>query len=197
MTPYEAAQISYQENDAPPNSADTQYVLREGFLAFRGTTNLRDLVTDISVEATRFHGCWVHAGVVAAYLAVANDVRNAVAEQPEVHLAGHSLGGGLAVIAALDLHRLFPALQLRVTTYGAPRVGDVHLARLLADVPQTRWVYGNDIITTVPHILLPGTIAFHSSGPVKLGGWMSRWLPPWPSFWCHELENYSVSEAAS
>jgi predicted lipase len=37
-------------------------------------------------------------------------------------LAGHSLGGALAILAAYDLRRLLPAAHITLVTFGAPRV---------------------------------------------------------------------------
>ena len=39
-------------------------------------------------------------------------------------VAGHSLGGALATLAALDIKRKLPGLKLRVYTFGSPRTGN-------------------------------------------------------------------------
>jgi triacylglycerol lipase len=45
-------------------------------------------------------------------------------------LAGHSLGGALATLAAYDMQTAFDFKQLQVYTYGAPRTGNHAFARL-------------------------------------------------------------------
>ena len=58
--------------------------------------------------------------------------------------AGHSLGGALATLAAVDLARARKLPRLAVYTYGAPRTGNHAFARdYEATVPQT-WQIIND-----------------------------------------------------
>lgn len=181
MTPYEAAAAAYEQNDLPENALDTEGILRGEYAAFRGTESLTDVITDIRARAGKFHGVLVHVGFREAYLAVANVVREYACRQDTLHLVGHSLGGAIAVLAALDLHRLFPAMRLHLTTFGAPRVGEAALRRAMAGVAQTRYANPLDPVTHVPHLLLPGIPAFHSCEPIRAG----RWLPPW-----HRLSAY-------
>ena len=45
---------------------------------------------------------------------------------------GHSLGGALALIAGIELKRqLGSNLNIEVHSYGAPRIGNVHLAKYI------------------------------------------------------------------
>lgn len=58
--------------------------------------------------------------------------------------AGHSLGGALATLAAIDLQRVSSFPRLQVYTYGAPRTGNHAFAREYeALVPHT-WHLIND-----------------------------------------------------
>ncbi len=43
---------------------------------------------------------------------------------PEIFVTGHSLGGALAVFAALDIKETLPKTHVRLYTYGQPRVGN-------------------------------------------------------------------------
>ena len=97
-------------------------------LAFRGTADREDERTD--VQAWKFPvgdaGC-VHYGFWEAWLSV----RKLVWEWPawdkssSVMVAGHSLGGAIAQLCAWDMARGGRAAgQVRVYTFGSPRVGD-------------------------------------------------------------------------
>jgi predicted lipase len=63
--------------------------------------------------------------------AVNNKISDLIKKYPgaSVVTTGHSLGGALAMISALELRRTFANLKVEVHSYGAPRIGNVHLAR--------------------------------------------------------------------
>ena len=48
-------------------------------------------------------------------------------------VTGHSLGAGQAVVAALDLATLYPAIPVTMYTFGTPRVGDAAHAKAIRD----------------------------------------------------------------
>jgi len=66
-----------------------------------------------------------------------------------VYLAGHSLGGVLATLAASLVHGVAATY-----TFGAPRAGNGVFARALGDRALYRVVYGSDIAPSYPHPLL-------------------------------------------
>lgn len=71
----------------------------------------------------------VHTGFSDSYQAIAQQVRDAAKKlNPALpcYITGHSLGGALATLAALDLALHLPHLKPRIQlyTYAAPRVGD-------------------------------------------------------------------------
>lgn len=76
-----------------------------------------------------------------------------------LYIAGHSLGGAMASLAAILLHTIDAPEIARcirgVYTYGAPMVGDARLAEL-CDEPELlggkvfRYVYGNDVVPQLP-----------------------------------------------
>jgi acetyl esterase/lipase len=69
-----------------------------------------------------------------------------------ITVTGHSLGGALAALAAIELRRAYPAALVRVYTFGAPRVGNRAFSALYdAHVPDT-WAVVNleDPVPRVP-----------------------------------------------
>ncbi|HSM84293.1 MAG TPA: lipase family protein [Nodosilinea sp.] len=117
-----------------------------------------------------------HRGFMMAYFAVRQGLLDAMDkfEGQQVTVTGHSLGGALATIAALDLQYNLGAkhnLTFEVHTFGAPRVGN----RAMVDsyngrLPNSyRFVYGWDLIPSVPRTWQGFE---HVNTAVQLG---SRW----------------------
>ena len=86
-----------------------------------------------SLDDASCNDCRVHGGFMAAWAAaralVLPTIENLVANYPryELVLAGHSLGGAMAGLAALEFqHR---GWNPRVTTFGEPRFGNAALAQ--------------------------------------------------------------------
>lgn len=111
----------------------------EIILSLRGTTNIRNLLTDIAIPMLNMDeiipGGKAHAGFVKAWSEVANLANAALAsafhENPTYHLVivGHSLGAATASIAAANVRKQYPDADL--FTYGSPRVGNAVLAEFL------------------------------------------------------------------
>jgi len=140
-------------------------------LSFRGTVSLKNVLTDMRAWYSTHppaRGHWylgtrpfVHQGFLRSWTAdglkdkVLRRVNEVVASlaktqgggRVRVFVTGHSLGGALATLAALDIKSLGEAReQLDVTlyTFGAPRTGNHAFARdIAAKVPNT-WNVIND-----------------------------------------------------
>lgn len=124
------------------------------FLAFRGTSSLNDVATDIKAWANleefvqtgnhESHNFWVHTGFHDSYKMVGALARMALEEyisrlinsgmgcgRISVTLCGHSLGGALATLMAVhsvDWLQSKGVTRLSLYTFGAPRVGDANFA---------------------------------------------------------------------
>lgn len=74
--------------------------------------------------------------------------------KPRLVVTGHSLGGAMAYLAALDLQKSFDISksEIRVVTVGSPRVGNQMFAKFFSRmIPQsTRLVNNLDIVPTMP-----------------------------------------------
>ena len=135
-------------------------------VAFRGSeeTGLADWITDAKIIQAlfpygnnKFTDALTHRGFNEAYQSVRDSVIEAVKNSPHkrVICTGHSLGGALAVLCALDIQCNLPDKTITCYTYGAPKVGnDKFAAACQQQIPQLfRFVNGADIVPNIP----PGT----------------------------------------
>merc|ERR1711916_55493 len=105
-------------------------------MSIEGTHDLEGTITDLEIIKTDLVGypnapsdAKIHRGFDRAYHAIqrmVEEVTALVEEYPAfpVYVTGHSLGGALATLAALDLTVLKPKIPVHVYTFGAPRVGN-------------------------------------------------------------------------
>ena len=125
---------------------------RRTIVAFRGTYSIANTVVDLSTipqeyvpypgddddgdgKRDRCTNCTVHMGFHTAWMhtrdRIMDDLLQAMILHPDyqLNLVGHSLGGAVAVLGALDLQgRGFHPI---VTTFGEPRVGNKGLVYFL------------------------------------------------------------------
>jgi triacylglycerol lipase len=185
---------------------DTQAALlndaagRTIYLVFRGTEKGIDWISnfqlrqqiypygDESTTDVRFH-----RGFMEAYFAVRDRLLAAVHQAPEhaIVVTGHSLGGALATIAALDVQfniTQHTGQNISVYTFGAPRVGNPALVNSFRQrVPQSyRFVYGWDIVTRVPRIWQ----GFEHVPEQQALGTLWTWQMVSRRFKDHYLDNY-------
>jgi hypothetical protein len=120
-------------------------------VAFRGTYSITNTVIDLSTVPQEYvpypspddgseeppsepehmcDNCTVHMGFLASWREARNLVLPEVTRLKElhpdyrIHLVGHSLGGAVAMLAALELRVSLGWQNITVTTFGEPRVGN-------------------------------------------------------------------------
>ncbi|KAL6878727.1 Alpha/Beta hydrolase protein [Trichoderma novae-zelandiae] len=129
-------------------------------VAFRGTYSITNTIVDLSTVAQKYvpypspdHGgespekpshectnCTVHMGFLqswqSARKAVLPELKALRAQYPSypIQLVGHSLGGAVACLAALELKVSLGWDDVTVTTFGEPRAGNAQFARFVDDV---------------------------------------------------------------
>jgi hypothetical protein len=139
-------------------------------VAFRGSKNPRDFVQDAKFGMTRLitlsggEEVHVHLGFKedfeAIAVAVITNVKTLLAmnSQAKVWLTGHSLGGALAILCAMEFRRQgIPVSQ--VITFGQPRVGNAAFAAMYDAMPglkqlTIRVINQNDLIPRTPGWLM-------------------------------------------
>lgn len=124
----------------------------EAVVAFRGTDDFADWFTNLDVALDAAGE--VHRGFAAAYASLQDQLRRALRHRGvrQVWITGHSLGGAMAVIAALDLI-LGGGVRVRgVMTFGQPLLLAPSFApeanRLLAG-RFLRFIHGDDVVPRV------------------------------------------------
>ncbi len=94
----------------------------ETILAYRGTEDKRDALSDIHVSISKINGVNVHAGFLNRYRKSASEVDRILQNISQngaidLKITGHSLGGGVASIAALEMCKKY---ETSLVTYAAP-----------------------------------------------------------------------------
>lgn len=97
--------------------------------------HLTKRLTEDDVEPEKCENCTVHAGFYTSWLHTRDKILLALEDQMalfsdyQLNLVGHSLGGAIAALAALDFEaRGWSPL---ITTFGEPRIGNANLVKFL------------------------------------------------------------------
>jgi pimeloyl-ACP methyl ester carboxylesterase len=148
-------------------------------LVFRGTQpNISDVLTDIKTDLVAAPGGGrIHRGFLWAFDQVRDRIEAALAHHrgPPVYIAGHSLGGALALIATRYLERESTGACY---TFGGPRVAD---DRFFEDIktPVYRVVNAADGVPRVPFgygltMVLGGLRLIPLNGTLQISEWLRQ-----------------------
>ncbi len=132
------------------------------YIHFVGTNDLKDAILDLLFMKRRYpydnkeSRIRIHSGFFIAYNNV--DIRNKIhlivnrTESKKVFISGHSLGGAIAILCAVDLQYNFEELDIQVITFGSPRVGNKYFVESYnRRVPNTtRVCFKYDLVTMLP-----------------------------------------------
>jgi len=176
-------------------------IIRDGvaLLAFRGTDSAIDWLSNVSLHRCQRWTGAAHGGFAHCWDAIAERVAEQLQAQPlaAITVTGHSLGGAVATVAALDLADLLPGVTIDLTTFGAPRCLDDRLLDRIAgcmEINATRYVNGPDPVTWLP----PYAGGYRHPGPatqlrlrasmLAVGNWfagklLSREYHPMRAYW--------------
>lgn len=133
----ELARVARQAYDDPPtikcDDTDTQVLIQDRpeamVIAFRGSSDLHDYLTDSRCKLTSFFsGQKVHEGFLRAIDSVIVEVaQRAAATVKPIFVTGHSLGGALAILCVEAIRARKVDVQ-GCYTFGQPRVGNKEFA---------------------------------------------------------------------
>lgn len=198
------ANEAYLENSEHKHynkKTDTQFVFKklgnDIFISFRGTESFKDILIDTSISKqviaydNNNSPIRVHKGFYQAYLSVRDKIKQLIVESDELgskfFISGHSLGGALALLCALDIqYNYYLCTQEKVflITLGQPRVGNEAFCNSTDRRLKSyfRFRNGNDIVPEYPKIGYE-----HCGKQIKLGE--EKWYKI-ASFTDHKLANY-------
>ena len=149
-------------------------------LALRGTDSFLDWLADATYAQTSFalvsNSGKVHEGFKTVYQSMRDQILPALqAAQTTLPLfiTGHSLGGGLSTLAALDIAANTAFTKPVVYTIASPRVGDPAFAARFNAVVATSWRVLN-VFDVVP--LLPPESIFDGSTTLQYKH-VAEWKP--------------------
>ena len=151
-------------------ATDTQVAIlhkaeaKELYIVFRGSDRDIDWINNLQMRQKIYPygdesstNIRFHRGFMAAYFSVRDRLLTEIRQYPNcsITFTGHSLGGAVATIAALDVQyniTQHTEQPIELFTFGAPRVGNQALIEsFIRRVPNCyRFIYGWDIVTRVP-----------------------------------------------
>ncbi len=130
-------------------------------ISFKGTDGPVDGLNNLLFGFTDFKdGSNVHSAFYTAIEALFNDiwkdkvVVEAINHKTPIYLTGHSKGGALATLLARMISLKNPGTQLKVITFGAPRVGDNKFARNYEDDKNIDHLRVQSFGDLIPHLPL-------------------------------------------
>jgi len=142
-------------------------------VVFRGSLGVKDWLLDAMLERTPFGDGCVHRGFLREWGLIRDDVVAAIGDSDTVVFAGHSSGGAIACIAAID--PAVTASRVCVATLAAPAAGDAAAAeQMRARIARhVRVQVAQDIVPR----LLPRFLGYAQSGELisevstRFAGW--------------------------
>lgn len=129
-------------------------------ISFRGSVDIKNWIFNLDTAAVSYpacSGCQVHHGFYTAYKGIAPTVRTLVNNLLSLYsgakiiITGHSLGGAMAILCALDMKEIHGKVD-NVYTFGQPRIGNQNFANFYqAQVSSTfRVINYADMVPHVP-----------------------------------------------
>ena len=105
-------------------------------LSWRGSSNLNNWISNLStnmVSYSKCSNCKVHSGFLNLWNSVKTTVMQNIEDLRQLHrdaplyITGHSLGGALASLSAVDIHQVYGIIH-SLYTFGKPRVGNKYFS---------------------------------------------------------------------
>lgn len=171
-------------------------------MAFRGSeeTGIADWIRDLQFLPADFPygekgstGLKVHSGFIEAYNSVREAMFKAAQQSPhkQVICTGHSLGGALATLCAVDVKYNLPDKAVSAYTFGSPKVGNADFVKFYNKlIPQTyRIVNSVDAVPMLPPNI-PLVVSYEHVGELQHLGDLKASAVSAEAGMCHLPANY-------
>lgn len=131
----------------------------EIIIAFRGTSSTTNWISNVLASQKRFKyikdDCLTHRGFTDIYSSARDGIISTLTKlSPDktLYITGHSLGGALATLCAIDIAANTSFSAPSLFTYGSPRVGDPDFAKVFKKYVHSSYRIGNlfDVVTYAP-----------------------------------------------
>jgi len=145
------------------------------FIAFQGSADYRDVLSDLDAFMVSLDGAKVHFGFYKQYKRIESYIDNLVnpnIDKPvstdqtnlnssfesdkksaqRVIFSGQSLGGAIAIIASYIIKKKYPKLEISTVTFGTPKVGNQEFVNAFKrkNIEIKQYIYKDDIIPRLP-----------------------------------------------
>eukprot|EP00736_Rhodelphis_marinus_P006945 Rmarinus@m.6433 len=142
---------------------------RQAVVAFRGSSSLINWINNLKLSKSTAYdsvpNAKVHSGFLDSFNSVKNDFHVAINDVVRrfnptgIVFTGHSLGGALTYIAAVDTLEVGSAKVNSIYSFGSPRVGNYEFTNFLENRVAGAWRIVNDadIVPSLP----PSGLNFH------------------------------------
>lgn len=151
---------------------------KELIIAFRGSQQAQDWLTDFTAWHTVYpygnnnSNIQVHKGFITAYKSVRGNIHLFIAQNRNnfnrIFICGHSLGGALATLCAVDIQYNYPGFKIDAFPTANPRVGNkAFVESFNRRLPQcVRTYMRTDLVPELP----PTWFEYHTKGGYKHAG---------------------------
>jgi len=163
--------VKYHNNTKQGAQAYVWISERSAYLVFRGTESCQDVLTNLDIRYKQLGinpKCKVHRGFHKQFNSIESDITKQldknVKEFDEIYCIGHSLGSGLATLAAAFYAYHFYMKHINLHTFGSPRVGNKMFTKCITQKHIENWrVFGyDDIVSHIPISCCHSHIKKHS-----------------------------------
>lgn len=155
-------------------------------ISFRGTQETVDWITDFNgfheviPYGNRDSDIRVHRGFLRSYKSVRGKIHEYISSHSSkinrIYVCGHSLGGALATLCAVDMQYNYPKKKIACYPSGNPKVGNkAFVESYNKRVPDTTRTYmRTDLVPNLPPVWLErsfGQRSYHTAKSNPIGPW--------------------------
>ena len=131
----------------------TDVIKKQHIVVVRGTANVENALADMDVKLIEDPqtGIRLHQGFLQAATPIFSKLKSELEKEYDIITTGHSLGGAVAVILAMQLQSdNFKVSE--IVTFGQPKVTNIAGADKFEDLNVLRFVSPKDLVPIVPPV---------------------------------------------